>query len=119
MRTAYAQTAVVALAPGADLAGPGAAVTLDLCGSWDHEPPCPLAPHHTAVEDVDGLAHLRILFAAEPADEAEVRDRIGRALAGGAVDGPDGRTSRWTLVSTASDDVTADEEEHAARLTQS
>ena len=26
---------------------PGGAITVALCGSWDHEPPCPLAPHHT------------------------------------------------------------------------
>ncbi len=70
------------------------------------------------MEAVGERLHLRILFAAEPGDEAEVRDRIERALAGGAVDGPDGRTSRWTLLSTTSDAVTADEAEHAARLAQ-
>ena len=30
--------------PDADVRAPGAAVTVVLCGHWDHEPPCPLAP---------------------------------------------------------------------------
>src|SRR3954452_11886079 len=100
MRKGYVQTASVVLEPGSDARGPGAAVTLDLCGSSEHEPPCPLAAHHTAAEVVEGLAQLRILFATEPEYEANVRRRIAEALALGLVDGPDGRASRWTLVRT-------------------
>ena len=37
----------VRLAEGADRAAPGGAVTPALCGAWDHEPPCPIAQHHT------------------------------------------------------------------------
>jgi hypothetical protein len=32
----------------ADAAAPGAAITVALCGSWEHPPPCPLAAHHTS-----------------------------------------------------------------------
>ena len=31
--------------PDADVQAPGAAVTVALCGHWEHEPPGPLAPH--------------------------------------------------------------------------
>ena len=34
----------------ADDGAPGAAVTVALCGHWEHPPPCPLAPHHTRAE---------------------------------------------------------------------
>ena len=43
-RTAYAHDAVVILDPGGDSRAPGGAITVALCGHWDHEPPCPLAP---------------------------------------------------------------------------
>src|SRR3954454_24600134 len=105
MRQGYVQIAVVALEPGSDARGPGARVTVNLCGSLEHEPPCPLAAHHTAVELVDDLAQLRILFATEPDDEADVRRRIAEDLAVGLVDGPDGGASRWTLVSTGPGEI--------------
>lgn len=53
------------MALDADVWAPGAAITAGLCGRWDHEPPCPLAPHHVHAERVAGEVHLRILFAAE------------------------------------------------------
>ena len=109
-------TALVVLEPGSDHAAPGAAVTLALCGSLDHAPPCPLAPHHTAVQEAGDHTALRVLFAAEPADEDDVRQRIERALAGGAVEGPDGRTSRWTLVSAGPGELEPSEAQHAGRL---
>ena len=67
------QTAVLAMTAGADDPAPGAAVTGALCGAWEHEPPCPLAAHHTAAGRVAGAVRLRVLFAADPADEALVR----------------------------------------------
>ena len=116
MRTAYLHTAVAILDAGSDVAGPGGAVTLALCGSWEHEPPCPLAPHHTSTEPVGDQIRLRILFAAEPAAEAEVRERIGSALAAGSVEGPDGHVSSWTLVRTEPGTIRPDEEAHGERL---
>ena len=104
MRHAYAHDAVLALAPDAVLAAPGGAITTELCGHWEHAPPCPLAPHHTAAQRRDGDVHLRILFATEPEREAEVRTRIGRALAG------------WDVQSSATGEVRPDERAHAGRL---
>ena len=51
---------------------------------------------------------LRILFATEPAREAEVRRRITRSL-----------TARWEVRSSVDDDVRPDEREHADRLVAS
>ena len=70
-----------------------------LCGSWEHTPPCPLAPHHTSAERDGDVVRLRVLFAAESTDEPEVRRRIAEALAAGHVvtpggDGRDGGSPR-------------------------
>ena len=59
----------------------GAAVTRALCGTWEHEGPCPLAA--------------------------------------GALEGPDGVTTRWRLVAAGPGVVRADEREHAGRLVAS
>lgn len=116
MRTAFAHNAVLAMEDDADLAGPGGAVTLALCGSFDHPPPCPLAPHHTRAErGEDGVA-VRVLFAVEAPREAEVRARIDQALAAGFCTGPDGTRTRWTFRASAPSAVTEPEHAHAARL---
>ena len=85
--------------PGADLRAPGGAVTVELCGHWDHPGPCRW-PHYTSVESNGADQHrVRVEFDA-PADELEeVRERIIRALKSGEQAGPDGHISRWTVVS--------------------
>ncbi|HEX3548467.1 MAG TPA: hypothetical protein VHU62_18160 [Mycobacterium sp.] len=109
-RAAYAHDAVVSLDPGGDTAAPGGAITVALCGHWDHQPPCPLAPHHTDAVPADGdTLRLRVLFAAEPDDEQRVRMLIGQALSSGRLTGPDGRVSTWTLRSSAAGSVRPDE----------
>jgi hypothetical protein len=72
MRRAFAHEAVLVMDPDADLQAPGAAVTAALCGHWDHQPPCPLAPHHTHAHRADGEVRLRILFATAPHNETTV-----------------------------------------------
>ncbi len=101
LREAYAHEAVVVLEQGGDARAPGGAITVALCGSWDHEPPCPLAPHHTAVERTGERVLVRVVFATTPADEPEVRRRIEGALSAGFLVGPDARTTRWELQSSA------------------
>ena len=117
MRTPFAHVAAVALAPGGDSRAPGGAITIALCGSSQHEPPCPLAAHAVeAVPDGD-LLRIRILFATAPGDEAEVRRRIDGALATGEHVGPDGSRSRWRVVGEGEAAPVADaEREHAERL---
>jgi hypothetical protein len=105
MRQAFAHDAVVAIEPGADVRAPGGAITVALCGHWDHEPPCPLAPHHTSATRVGPEVHLRTLFATEPESEAEVRRRIDAAL-----------RAEWRLHSSGRSEVRAEEADHARRL---
>jgi hypothetical protein len=89
-KQAYAHDAVLLMAPGGDERAPGGAVTLTLCGSWSHEPPCPLAPHHTAVSRTGDGLRVRVLFAAAPRDEERVRALIDAALRSGGAPTPDG-----------------------------
>lgn len=116
MRQPYAHDATLAMAADADQRAPGAALTVALCGHWDHRPPCPLAPHHTRAEREGELVRLRVLFAAEPDDEPTVRARIDAALGAGALTGPDGLTTTWELRDSGAGVVTAAESAHAARL---
>ena len=119
MRAAFAHEALLDMESDADLTAPGGAVTLELCGSYDHAPPCPVAPHATVADRrADGVA-VRVLFATEASREAEVRARIDQALATGFCDAPDGTRSRWTVVSSAPGTVEDAERAHAARLIDS
>ncbi|MCU1518037.1 MAG: hypothetical protein JWQ75_2758 [Pseudarthrobacter sp.] len=118
-RGQYVHQASLRMAADADPAAPGGAVTLELCGSWDHKPPCPLAPHHTSAKRNGAAVELRIVFAAEPALEGEVRRRIGKALAAGSVTGPDGVATRWSLQDTGPAELTDAEREHAKRIATS
>ena len=130
MRLPFAHDAVLQMEPDGDLGAPGAAITIALCGHWEHEPPCPLAPHHTAAQRAGAQVRLRTLFAVEPAREAEVRARIDAALAAGTLADADGdpadaeadanrRPSRWRLCSSGAAAVRPDETEHARRLASS
>ncbi len=96
------------MGPDDDTAAPGAAITLALCGGGEHEPPCPLAPHHTAARRSEDAVHLRVLFATDPAQEDEVRRRITEALA-----------ARWPVRSSGAGTVATGEAAHAARLAAS
>jgi hypothetical protein len=115
VRKPFVHEASLQLAPGADDRAPGAAVTVELCGHWEHEGRCRW-PHHTAVESRTGTAvTIRIVFACEPGDEPAVRARIARALAGGLLDGPGG-ASRWTVLADAAAPLREPEAALAERL---
>ncbi|MER5184138.1 hypothetical protein ABT009_38390 [Streptomyces sp. NPDC002896] len=116
MRHAYIHEAVLVMDPEADVQAPGAAITVALCGHWEHQPPCPLAPHHTRAERDGERVLLRTLFATEPATEGVVRDRIDRALSAGRMQGPDALVTRWRLHSSGRGETTAEEARHAERL---
>jgi hypothetical protein len=116
MRHAFAHEAVVEMPPDADLRAPGGAITAALCGHWDHQPPCPLAAHHTRAERVGDHVRLRTLFAAEPDKEDVVRERIDQALAGGQLQGPDAVVTHWQLRTSGRSELIAGEAGHAQRL---
>jgi hypothetical protein len=109
-RTPFAHDAVLAMGPTEDDRAPGGAITVALCGSWEHEPPCPLAPHHTRAERNGEEVRLRILFAAEAVDEPRVRALIHDSLAS---------SGRWRLLESSASAVRPAEREHAARLVRS
>ncbi|TMR03100.1 hypothetical protein ETD83_10945 [Actinomadura soli] len=118
MRQAFVHDAVVSMEADGDVRAPGAAITVALCGHWEHEPPCPLAPHHTTAARSGDEVRLRVLFAAEPAAEAEVRGRIEAALSRAGLDGPDGVVTRWRFRGARPGLVRSDEAGHAERLVQ-
>lgn len=115
MRQAFAHEARLAMDADADIAAPGAAITRALCGHWDHPPPCPVAPHHTAARRLGEDVLLRVLFAVDPTLEEAVRGHIEAALARGHLDGPHGAVA-WTLTSSRRSDLTTEELAHAERL---
>ena len=115
-RQAYAHDAVVTMQPGGSPNALGGAITVALCGHWDHQPPCPLAPHYVSTLPDGEILAVRILFATEPDNERRVRELIGDALAAGRLTGPDGGVARWQLRSATSADVRPDEADHAAEL---
>ena len=119
MREAFAHDAVVVLEDGGDERAPGGAITVALCGSWSHEPPCPLAPHHTRVHRVGRELNLRLLFAAEPADVARVRALVDDVLSRGWGDSPEGSRTTWELLESEPSFVRDEEEAHAQRLVRS
>jgi hypothetical protein len=92
--------AVLAMDPLADERAPGAAVTVAPCGQWDHDPPCPLTPHHNRADRVDAGVRVRTLFAVEPELEDTVWHGVDRGLASGQLVRPDGQTTRWQLRSS-------------------
>lgn len=99
----------------ADSHAPGAAITAALCGHWDHQPPCPLAPHHTYAHRTGSEVWLRILFATDPDLEMTVRQRIESALSHGKLRHSNG-TTQWRLENSTHSEVHADEVDHAQRL---
>jgi hypothetical protein len=115
-RAGFAHDAVLALDDGGDDRAPGGAITVALCGSWSHEPPCPLAPHHTGVDRSGTEVTLRVLFAAAPGEEARVRRLVDEALARGEGDTPDGGRTTWRLLRSSPSAVRADEQAHVGRL---
>jgi len=104
--------------PGADVRAPGAAVTVALCGHWDHEPPCPLAPHYVSAQDQGDGLRVRIVFAAEPAAEARVRQLIDLALTG-QVEFPADLTTPWRVDASHPAEVSAAETDLADGLIRS
>src|SRR2546421_12284560 len=88
----------------------GGAITKALGGGWDHQPPCPLAPHYVSSIAAGETVTVRVVFATEPANEQRVRTLIGEALAAGRLTVPDGGVAKWDLHSSSAGTLRADEE---------
>ena len=119
MRQAYAHEGLVRILSETDPAAVGAAVTVALCGQLSHDPPCPLAAHHTEAVPSGEQLSVRVVFAAEPADEAEVRRRIDDALAWGEAGDPEENFAHWELDRSAPAVLLEAERDLAERLRKS
>ena len=119
MKQLYAHDALVRMSPRDDPQAIGAAVTVAICGHWEHDPPCPLAPHHTQAEQTAEQVRIRTLFATEPSLESEVRRRIDQALDEGTLRGATGRISSWQVLDSGPGVVAESEREHGERLISS
>jgi hypothetical protein len=115
-RSSFAQEALIELDAGGDQRAPGGAITVALCGSWEHPPPCPVAPHATTAEREGHHVRLRILFAADPGDERWVRRVLDDVLARGWGIDPEGARTTWRLISSEPVEVRPEWQEHADRL---
>jgi len=116
MKQSFVHEAVLELDGDSDPDAPGAAITVRLCGSYDHAGPCPLAPHNIRQTGAAPALGLRIVFATDPGQEHTVRRLIRDALQSGHMIGPDGRTSSWRLVHHHRGTLRADEQSLATRL---
>lgn len=115
MPESFAHEALLSMDAHDDIRAPGGAITLGLCGGWEHEPPCPRAPHRTSAERAADNVRVRTLFVAEPGAEQAIRDRIDAALITGELRTPDGEIARWQLLSSHRSDV-LEQEADAIRL---
>jgi hypothetical protein len=65
-RVAFAHEATVEVDDGFDERfderAPGGAITVVLCGTLEHEPPCPLAAHNANVSASGSRAVVRVVF---------------------------------------------------------
>lgn len=103
---AFVAEAEIVLNEGCDPAGVGAAVTVELCGHWEHEGACRW-PHNSAISADRNRAWFRTLFVAEAAEEDHVRARIEGALQGG---------DAWRVIQSRARPVAASERALAASL---
>jgi len=106
VRRAFAFEARLELEPDVDTRAPGGAVTLALCGAWEHDGPCRW-PHHNDLDASGSPARLRTVVVAEDETDTEVVDRIESALRADA---------RWVVSSCARSDIAPGEQALADRL---
>jgi hypothetical protein len=118
-RQAHAHDATVRVDHDGDPAAIGAAITVALCGHWEHDGPCPIAPHHTSWHhdpNAGAIVHVRTLYAVTDEEHDDAVGRLRDGLAIGTLTGPDGRTTSWRLLDDKPSAVAPHEAEHATQL---
>lgn len=103
---AHVTEAELELDVGLDPAAVGAAVTVELCGHWQHEGPCRW-PHNSAIDAVRHPVGFRTLFVADDAEAEAVRLRVEAALRG---------ADAWRVVALRSREIDESERALACRL---
>jgi hypothetical protein len=76
---AFVLEAEIGLDEGCDPAAVGAAVTVELCGHWDHDGPCRW-PHNNEIDAAPDPARFRTVYVADESEEPGVRERIEAGL---------------------------------------
>ena len=94
------------LAPGSDPRAPGGAVTVALCGHWDHEEPCRW-PHYSELDPDAAPARLCTVFACGDDEVDAVHAAIDNAVRS---------ADDWSVVSSMRRDPTGDEVDLGERL---
>jgi hypothetical protein len=103
---AYVVEAALELGESCEPAAVGAAVTVELCGHWEHDGACRW-PHNNAIDAGRDPVVFRTLFVADEPDEPVVRERIEASLR---------RGDAWSVISVHARPPAASERELAARL---
>lgn len=116
MKQSFVHCAEVMMEPGADPAAPGGAVTIALCGSWDHDGACRW-PHETSAEWDKQRGRVRVVFVADAEEENQVRALIDLALAKGECVGPDGKLNRWEAMEQGTGVPSVGDKDFGARMT--
>jgi hypothetical protein len=106
---AIAIEAELDLSPGTDPRAPGGAVTVGLCGQWDHEGPCRW-PHHSRIDTSVNPARLHVVVATDDGRTGEILNRVETSLA---------RDERWSLRRCAIRRLSTDEQGLGRRLLSS
>jgi hypothetical protein len=97
MAPVHAHEAVLELETDDAAVAPGAAVTVELCGHWQHEGACRW-PHRTLVASrVGRVLGVRVLYAAPASELEDVRSRVVAGRHRGDLTGPDGAVHRWRI----------------------
>ena len=105
-RTPYVYEATLRLADTTEPTAVGAAVTVALCGSADHEGGCRW-PHHNGISPERPVATFRTVFVAPWQEESDVLNRIDQALR---------FSSDWSVVSAGPRALKDEEQPLAVRL---
>jgi len=108
-RRAYVYEAELDLAPGADPRAPGGAVTVALCGHWDHDGACRW-PHHSEIDTDAAPGRLRTVFACAPDEVDDVHRAIDAAVRG---------ADDWSVRASERRDPRGDEVALGTRLARS
>lgn len=85
------------LEQGSDSRAPGGAVTVALCGHWDHDGTCTW-PHHSSIAPHGENYLLSVAYQCDETERREVEERIRKAVSQGNLIGPDGQHSTWELL---------------------
>jgi hypothetical protein len=105
---AFAFEAELEFQPDTDSRAPGGAVTMALCGHWDHDGPCRW-PHKTRIDKSLTPARLRTVVVADDQTTDEVITRIEDGLRS---------DSRWAVLDSRTDTILPDEQSLAEGLAE-